>query len=342
MAAPRSRRGEDQLSGAQRASVIMMSIDEEVAGKIFAMMTEDEIKEISQTMSALGTVNPDMVESLMNEFSEEMGHGSNLIGDLSTTQKILRKALTAEQVDQIMEDITGPAGSNTWEKLNHVGEEILAAYIKNEYPQTAALILSRVRSSQAARVLSILPEEFALEILQRMISMEPVKQEVLVDVEQTLMSEFMTTLGAKKEENTYENIAEIFNNFDRSTETKFLEKLDEAEPESAERIRELMFTFDDLIKLDGTSIQALLRSADKEKLPVALKGANEQIRELFFGNMSERASKILKEDMESKGPVRIRDVDEAQTSIVNTAKTLAESGEIVIPEGDEDDEEMIY
>lgn len=333
---------EGRLSGTQKSAIILMTVDEDVAAKIFSLMTEEEIKEISQAMANLGGIDPVVIDDLIKEFTENMSAGGHLIGDLSATQKLLTAALGPEKVAGIMEDISGPAGRNTWDKLNNVNEELLASYLKNEYPQTAALVLSKIRSSQAAKVLSVFPDDFALDVIQRMISMEPVKKEVLADIERTLQAEFMSNLSSAKQYDSFEMIAEVFNNFDRNTETKFMELLDQTDPESAERIRELMFTFDDLIKIDTRGIQALLRTVDKEKLAVALKGASDQIRELFFNNMSERAAKIMKEDMESKGPVRLKDVDEAQLAVVNTAKELNEAGELVIPEGDAEDDEMVY
>ena len=328
-------------SGLEKASILMMSLDEEVASKIFSMMTEDEIRRISHCMSTLGKIDPQQVEGLVSEFSDEITSGRSIIGDLSSAKKILIKALGADKVDTIMGDISGPMGKDTWDRLNNVDAELLAAYLKNEYPQTVALILSKIKTSHAAKVLSILPEDFSIEVVRRMISIEPVKREILGDLEKILQSEFMTSLSQSKKADTLETIAEIFNNFDRSTESKFFEMLDKKDPTISAKIRELMFTFEDLIKIQAAGIQAIIRSADKTKLPIALKGASEDIKNLFFSNMSERASKLLKEEIQGLGPVRVSDVDEAQMSVVQTAKQLADSGTIVIPEGDEEQEQMI-
>ena len=333
--------GSSGMNGIEKASILMMSLSEEVASKIFAMMTEDEIRQISHCMSSLGKVDTQQVEGLVSEFSDEITSGRSIIGDIQSAKKLLTKALGADKVDTILGDVAGPTGKDTWDRLNNVDEELLAAYLKNEYPQTVSLILSRIRTSQAAKVLSILPEDFSIEVVRRMITMEPVKREVLADIEKILQSEFMSTLAQAKKTDSMETIAEIFNNFDRSTESKFFEALDKKDPTISERIRELMFTFEDLIKIQGPGIQAIIRSADKQKLPIALKGANEDIKTLFFTNMSERASKLLKEEIAALGPVRISDVDEAQMSIVATAKQLSDSGEIVIPEGGEEQEQMI-
>jgi flagellar motor switch protein FliG len=227
-----------------------------------------------------------------------------------------------------------------WEKLANVQEEVLANYLKNEYPQTVAVVLSKLRSEHSARVLAILPEELALDVVGRMLKMEAVQKEVLERVEQTLRTEFMSSLSQTRRRDAHEVMAEIFNNFDRQTETRFMTALEEANRESAERIKTLMFTFDDLVRLDAGSMQTLMRHVDKDKLGVALKGATEQVRQFFLGNMSTRAAKMLVDDMGAMGPVRLRDVDEAQVMLVNLAKDLAAKGEIIMSKSK--DEELIY
>lgn len=330
-----------KYSGLEKSAIMMMAMGEDNAGKLFSLMEDDEIKEISSTMTNLGQVPSEVVEKLFMEFADSMNSGGMVTGNLESTERLLIKALGKDRVDSIMEDIRGPAGRNTWEKLGNVSEEVLATYLKNEYPQTISLVLSKIRPDHAARVLTELPEDIAMDVITRMLSMESVKKEVLDGIEKTLRVEFMSNLAKTQRRDSHEMMAEIFNNFDRNTETKFMGDLEDRDNESAERIRALMFTFEDLIKIDATGIQALLRTIDKDKLAIALKGASDEIKDLFFGNMSERAVKILKEDMEGAGPVRLKDVDEAQMYIVMTAKDLAAKGEIVIADGSGDDQ-LIY
>ncbi len=334
-------RSEGKLTGSQKAAIVLMSLEEENATKIFGLMREDEVREISHAMSTLGSVKPDVIETVLMEFLTKLTESGPIVGSLESTERLLEKALGKDKVAGIMEDITGPLGRTTWDKLNNVNEEVLATYLKNEYPQTAALVLSKIKPGQAAKVLAVLPDDFAMEVIMRMIAIEPVKREVLVGIEKTLQAEFMSNLAMTKKFDSYEMIAEVFNNFDRTTETKFMELLENRAPDSAERIRELMFTFDDLIGIDAKGIQVVMRNVDKDKLATALKGASEEIRTLFFSNMSERAAKILQEDMQNKGPVRMRDVDEAQMYIVNIARDLADSGEIVIADSNEEDQ-LVY
>jgi len=338
---PQINQGRRRLSGPERAAVLMLALGEKYGGPIFSMLDDDELREISVVMSSLGTVDADSVEELLLEFVSRMSASGALLGNYDATERLLQQYLPPERVGGIMEEIRGPAGRNMWEKLANVQEEVLANYLKNEYPQTVAVVLSKMRPEHAARVLAILPEELSLDCVARMLKMESVQKEVIERVEQTLRTEFMSNLSQTRRRDAHEVMAEIFNNFDRQTETRFLAALEEDNRDAAERIKALMFTFDDLIKLDAGSAQTLMRSIDKDKLAVALKGANETVREFFFKNMSSRAGKMLVDDMQAMGPVRLRDVDEAQTMLVNVAKDLAAKGDIMISKS-RGDEELIY
>jgi len=328
------------LTGPQKAAIIMLSLDQDRASKLFGMMEMDEIKELSSTMSQLGSINAEVIEQLFLEFVEEISGTGSLMGSYDNTERLLRQTMPQDRVEEIMEELRGPAGRTMWDKLGNVNEQVLANYLKNEYPQTVAVVLSKIRPDHAARVISLMPEDFATEVIMRMLRMENVQREILEDVEKTLRTEFMSNLAATVRRDPHEMMAEIFNNFDRSTEGRFMQSLEERNREAAERIKSLMFTFEDLIKVDPSGIQTILRNVDKDKLALALKGGSEEVRNLFFSNMSERAGKILREDMDAMGPVRLSDVDEAQAAIVNQAKDLAASGEIVIAGAGED--ELVY
>ena len=326
------------LSGPEKAAIFMMAIGEENAGSLFAIMDDEEIRELSQTMSNLGAINATIVERLFMEFADQLSGTGSLVGTFNSTERLLMNALPADRVGQVMEEIRGPAGRTMWDKLGNVNEAVLANYLKNEYPQTVAVVMSKIKPDHASRVLAMLPENFAMEVITRMLRMETVQKEVLDHVERTLRTEFMTNLARTARQDSHEMMADIFNNLDRNTESRFISGLEERNRESAERIKQLMFTFDDLIRVDAGGIQTLLRQVEKEQLSVALKGASEDVKELFFKNMSERAGKMMKEDMDAMGAVRLKDVDEAQAAIVSSAKALADAGEIIIAGSGEEDE----
>ena len=329
------------LSGPEKAAILMLALGDEHTARLFTLMDDEEIKEISQTMANLGTVSASMVERLFVEFAEHISATGSLVGTYESTERLLQKVLGSDRVNNIMEEIRGPAGRTMWDKLGNVNEVVLANYLKNEYPQTVAVVLSKIKSEHAGRVLSQLPESFAMEVIMRMLRMEAVQKEVLDDVERTLRNEFFSTLARTNRRDSHELIAEIFNGLDRSSETRFITALEERNRDSAERIKALMFTFEDLAKLDGSAIQGILKNAEKEKIPLALKGASEALRTLFFANMSERAGKLMREDIASMGPVRLKDVEESQTYLVALAKDLSARGEIVIADGSGEDE-LVY
>jgi flagellar motor switch protein FliG len=329
------------ITGPEKAGILLMSLGEDQAGKLFALLDDEEIKEVSQVMAGLGTVSSNIVERLFVEFAEQVSSTGSLVGSMDSTERLLTKVLGGDRVSAIMEEIRGPAGRTMWDKLANVNEQVLANYLKNEYPQTVAVILGKIGQAHAGKVLSILPENFAMEVVMRMLRMEAVNKEIEKDVERVLRTEFMSNLARTNRRDAHEMMAEIFNNLDRATESRFLSALEERNKDSAEKIRSLMFTFEDLARIDPAGVQTLLRAVDKDKLTIALKGASEELKDLFFSNMSERAAKLLREDMQSLGPMRLKDVEEAQTAMVTAAKDLADRGELVIG-GSGGDDQLVY
>ena len=320
------------LTGPQKAAILLMSLQEEYVSKIFSLLEDEEVREISVVMAGLGTVSANTVEKLFLEFANEISNPGKMIGNYENTERLLMKALPK---------VRGPAGKTMWDKLGNINEQVLANYLKNEYPQTVAVILSKIKADHSARVLSLLPESFAMDVIMRLLRMEAIQKDVLDGLEQTLRTEFMNNLARSTRQDSHELIAEMFNNMDRNVESRFMSALEERNRESADRIKSLMFTFEDLTRLDSQGIQILLRNVDKDKLALALKGASDIIKDLFFHNMSERAGKMMKEDMEALGPVRLKNVDEAQALIVQMAKDLANNGEITISDASGQDD-MVY
>lgn len=329
-----------RYSGAEKAAIVLMSLGED-AKPLWSLLDEEEIKEVSQAMAGLGMVPSSVVEALVHEFVNRMSGAGSVMGSLDQTQRMLAQILPKEKLDGLMDEIRGPAGRNIWDKLGNVHETVLASYLKNEYPQTVAVVLAKVRPEHAAKVLAELPQDFAAECVMRMLAMEPVQRDILDRIEVTLRTEFMSNLARTSKRDSHEMMAEIFNNLDRQTENRFMGALEARNRDAADRIRALMFVFEDLGKLDTGGVQTLLRAVDKSDLALSLKGASDSLRQLFFSNMSERGSKLLRDDMASMGPVRLKDVEAAQTRLVAQAKDLAARGEIILSEGKSEDE-LIY
>ena len=328
------------LTGPQKAAILILALGDGPGGKLFSLLHEDEIREVSRALVNMGPIPAAVVEQICAEFTASLNDASGLIGGIESTERLLLMSLPPARVAQIMEEIHGPAGRTMWDKLGNVGEDMLANYLKNEYPQTAAVVISKLRPDHAARVLGELPESFANEVVLRLLCMETVQQDVLSDVERTLRLEFMSNLTRTARTDPHEQMAIIFNNLDRRTETRFLGALERRDQEAADRIRALMFTFDDLGRIPAQGIQVLLRTVQKSSIAMALKGAPADIRDLFFRNLSERAAKMLREELDRLGAVKLREVDEARAELVRVAKDLAAEGRIEIKTAS--DEEVVF
>ena len=329
-----------KLAGDEKAAVLLLALGPDFGRPILQELDEMEIRLLSRAMVRLGPITQEMLDELLGEFVVSISANGTIAGNSDTTQRLLLSFLPPDRVDAIMEEIRGPAGRNMWEKLSNVQEDVLASYLKNEYPQTIAVVLSKIATEHASKVLASLPEELAIDVVTRMLALDPVQKDILEKIETTLRTEFMSTLSHTKRRDSHEQMAEIFNAFDRQTEAKFITNLEEHDREGAERIKALMFTFEDLSKLEPGAIQTLLQRMEKREIALALKGANDTIKDTFFANMSARAGKMMKDDMETMGPVRLKDVDEAQGRMVATAKDLAARGEIIIQKN-KANEEMI-
>ena len=325
------------LTGYEKAAVLLLSVGDAYSAKLFASLEEDEIRMISQSMSELGAVSSVIVEQLFAEFAEQVATTGDLVNTPEITERILRKVREENPSDETMEQIASYEGHSMWEKLSNVSEQQLANYLKNEYPQTIAVVMAKLKPQHAAKVMEFLPETLSMEVIERMLDLESVKKEVFDDVEETLHREFISTLSREDTRDTHEAVAEIINGMDRSTEAKLMNMLEETDSGAANKIRALMFTFEDLSNINAAGIQTLVRSVDKKRLIIALKGASEKVRSVFFENMSERAEKLMHEDMHHLGPIRLREVDEAQAEILEIAKDLATRGEIMIGTSINDD-----
>lgn len=328
----------EKLTGSQKVAIVLLSLSDENATRIFSLMSEDEITDISHAMSHLGAVSPEVIDSVMDQLAGGLTGDSMFLGNLHSTERLLEKILDKDRVSALMDQIRGPQGRNTWEKLANVNEELLALYFRNEHPQTAALVLSKISPDHAAKVLSNLPDGFAFEIISRILSIGSVKKEVLERVERILRAEFISSVGKIQKYDSFEMLAEIFNNLDRNSESKFMTMLEANLPDAAAKIKDMMFTFDDLIKIDSKGIQRFLRDVEKSRLTLALKGAPDEVKNVLFSSMSQRAAKIIEEDLMALGSVRVKDVDAARGDVVAVAKKLIEAGEIDVALNSNDDE----
>lgn len=330
----------DELTGPEKAAVVMLALGEEASQPLWRSFDEDEMREVTLAITTLGAVHAEVVEELLFEFVGRLSNAGPITGSVDSARRLLQSVLPDDKVASILDEVRGPAGRTMWDKLANVNERVLSGYLRNEHPQTIAVILSRIKPEQAARVLGALPDLLAEEVVNRLLTLGPVQKEVLDRIEKTLRTEFIATLSRGEDRDPSEAVAEIFNRLDRSVERRFMSALERKNPSAAARVKSLMFVFEDLTRLDQKDMQTLLRHIDKSALAVALKGAPEEVRAHFFASMSERAAAILKDDIDIMGPLRLREIEAAQGRLVETAKALAEEGGLYLSK--EPDEEVVY
>ncbi|MEM7047422.1 MAG: flagellar motor switch protein FliG [Pseudomonadota bacterium] len=330
-----------RLSGSEKAAIFMLVLGEEHAGAIFPLLNDDEVRSLASGMARLNVVEGAVVERVCSEFAEAVTQSAGAMGGYDATERLLKQFFDPDKVDNIMDEIRGPMGRNIWEKLGNVNEAVLARFLQNEYPQTAATVLSRISAQHAARVIDKLPAEFGLDIMQRMLRIDTVNREVLNNVEEALREEFMSRSSRTNRHHVFDHMAKIINSVEKNNREYFLQQLTETDYDDTMQVKSLMFTFDDFVRLDPSALQLIISRVDVMNLAIALKGANENIRELFFGNMSGRAAENLQAEIAELGGMKVSVVEQAQAEIINMTRDLAEAGEINIPEPGQK-EDIVY
>lgn len=321
---------ENSLDDAKRAAVLLLTLTEENAAKIFNCLDDNEIREISHNIASLGKVESNIISQVVFNFIKEINESMTIVGNLPKLERFLEKSFDKDKVNSILEDIKGPMGFSVWDKLANMNERALVNFLKHEYPQTVALILSKLPPVKASKILSMFSDNFSFEIIKRILDMDSVNRQVLSKLEKTLKNELISDFARDQLSDNDQVVADIFNNFDRKNEGKFMQMLEEFNPQTSMRVKKYMFTFSDLLHLLPSDIQTLIRTVNKTFLPIALKFASDELREYFISNMSQRAAKILIEEIDSLGEITEAEEDNARRKIVNTAKNLMKSGAIRI------------
>lgn len=336
-----SAKEKEKLSGRRKAAILMVSLGSEVAAQVYKNLTDEEIEQITVEVATLGPLDSQVVHEVILEFyhtalaQEHLSHGG-----IALAKEILERALGPVKAMEIINRLQGALQVSPFDFLKRVDPNHLINFIQSEHPQTIALILSHLDYDKSASIMSALPPEMQSEVSMRIATMDQTSPEITGEVERVLERKIASVLSQEfSVVGGVEALAEVLNRCDRSTEKLILETLEEEDQELAEEIKKLMFVFEDITLLDNRSVQQVLKEVDQKELAIALKGASEEVRDKIFGNMSKRASDMVKEDMEFMGPVRLRNVEESQQRIVSIIRRLEEAGEIVISRGGE--EEMV-
>ena len=332
---------EKKYTGPEKTAIFLMSLGEEGAAKIMAEMQEREIQSIGNYMSAIGEVELSAVDEISREFYSNMGTGGGGLGisGLDFLKTTLMRALDPAKATEILNNITTPGedlggGLDTVRMLE---PKVVAIFLSNEHPQTAAIVLAHLETAMAGATLREMPEEMRMEIVYRLATLERVSPQVLRDLDEALQSEFRSSgavSGSKM--GGVETAAQIMGIIDHATESSILTAMDEVDPDLANEIRNLRFTYEDILKIDDHGVQMMLREISQEDLLVSLKTASDELKDKIFSNMSERASTMLKEDLEALGLTKITEVERAQQKIVSAVKRLEEDGRLVVGGGGEE------
>ena len=325
----------EQLSGAEKIAILLLAMGDKFTSEVFKRMERTEITEVSKAIMNLEAVPKEMVEEVLREFHHAMVSGQDILaGGENAVKHILLKHLDSDTAKYIIDELNLELGPTPFRELGNVSPRILAQILRNEHPQTLALILGHMPPEQAAVLLTSLPSGGRTEVLMRLANLEPVPDDMLVEVDKVLQSQLIAMGGKEgKKVGGVPAVAEILNSVDRATEEEVLSEIEEESAQMAEDIRNLMFVFEDIKALDSRAVREMLKEISNDDLILALKGASPDLQELFYNNMSERAATMIKEDLEIMGPTKLSDVEAAQQNIVKTVRRLEAEGRIAINRG---------
>jgi len=328
------------LSGKEKAAIALIALGPELSAEVFKHMREDEIEELTLEIASMRKVPSEQKEQVLGElYHMYLAQEYIAQGGIDYAKEILERALGSQKAMEIIERLTASLQVRPFEFIRSTDPGQLLTFIQGEHPQTIALILAFLQPEQAGTILTALPPEKQVDVTKRLALMEHTSPEVIQEVERVLEAKLSALAGQDSTQvGGVEALVEVLNRVDRATEKTILENLEEQEPELAEEIKRRLFTFEDIVHLDDRAVMRVLREIDLTKdLPLALKVASEEVKSKIFKNMSRRAVETLQEEMDYLGPVRLRDVEEAQQRIVNTIRKLEEIGEIIIARGGEDE-----
>ncbi|WP_147820996.1 flagellar motor switch protein FliG [Salidesulfovibrio onnuriiensis] len=323
------------FTGPQKTAIVLLALGEKFTADIFKRMERAEIAAVSKAMLETDSVPKEQVLEVLKEYNEALAYGAELlVGGPEQVKRLLTKSLDAETAKYIMDSLDLDTGPTPFQELENVSPRILAQILRNEHPQTLALILGHLHSDQAAELIQNLPAGVRAEVLMRLAKLEAVAEDMLMEVDKVLQSQLIAMGGKEgKKVGGVASVAEILNAVDRNTEEEVLSEIEEESTQMAEDIRNLMFVFEDIKQLDDVGIRELLKEVSNEDLTVALKGASDELKEKFFKNLSERASTMIREDLEIMPPKKLSEVESAQQNIVKTVRRLEDEGKIVVSRG---------
>ncbi|MBR5421321.1 MAG: flagellar motor switch protein FliG [Lachnospiraceae bacterium] len=330
---------DNSMTGTQKAAILLITLGPEMSSAVFKHLKEEEIEDLTLEIANTRSVSPQVKEDVINEFYEIcLAQQYIAEGGIGYAKELLEKALGSEKALDVIGKLTASLQVKPFEFVRKTDATQLLSFIQDEHPQTIALILSYLSPSQSAMIISALPQENQADVARRIATMDRTSPDVIQEVERVLESKLANLVNQDYTQiGGVDQVVEILNTTDRGTEKHIMEILEIEDPELADEIRKKMFVFEDILLLDNKAIQRVLRDVDNNDLELALKGTNEEVQNAIFTNLSKRLAEMIKEDMEFMGPVRMKDVEDAQQKIVNIIRKLEDSGEIIISRGGGDE-----
>lgn len=320
------------MTGAEKAAILLLYLGNEVTSKVFEHLDDEDIKKISKSMAKLGHVPRTAIMEVVGTFTEFINPESGIFSQGEDfVQKILEKALGPVKAEMLMEELKASSYGDLVDLLASMDSKSIANFLSQEHPQTIAVILAKLKSKQTSEIISMLPQELQAEVVLRIADVEQVSPEILQEIDEVLKREIKSMGGVQRYKvGGVEKVVDMFNHFDRSKEKQILDKLDVLSPPLAEIIRKHLFTFEDVFQLDDRSIQSIMREVSNDTLTLAMKTSPDEVKEKIFKNISSRAAEMIKEDLEVMGPVRLSDVDKAQSEIIKIVRKMEEEGKVVL------------
>jgi flagellar motor switch protein FliG len=324
---------------ADKAAVILYTLGEETASQVMRYMEHDDVRELSKSMTSMESISSKDVDDIIDEFYARVSNKEGTIVSIEEdyVKSVITNVVGEKSAERILESISLQEDGSYIEIFRNLDIRVLAEFIKNEHPQTIALIISQLLPEEASEVMASLQDNLQLDVIDRLAKLENISPEMLRDVARVLEREIKTASTGARQMGGVKSISEILNNMDRQASSAILVRIEENDPEMAEEIRQNMFIFEDLIKVDDKGIQEILKEISTDILAKSMKTVSDAIKEKIFKNMSERAADMLKEDVEDMGPTRLADIEKAQNEIVKVAMKLADEGKIFIAGGKDDD-----
>lgn len=320
------------MNGTDKAAILLLYLGPEATSKVFEHMEDIEIKRISQSMARLGHVTRNSIQEIVNEYMDITDPESGIFSQGEEfVRKVLEKALGPTKAEALLKELAVANYGDMTDMLANMDAKTIANFLSQEHPQTIAVILAKLKAKQTSEIIGFLPQELQAEVVMRIADVDQVSPEIIGDIEDVMRRELTSVGGIQRfKVGGVEKVVDMFNHFDRSREKVILDKLDVLKPPLAEVIRKHLFTFEDFVHLDDKGIQAIMREVSNDTLTLAMKAATDELKEKIFRNISSRAAEMIKEDLEVMGPVRLSDVEKAQSEIIKIVRRMEEEGQLVI------------